>query len=120
MNEAKVGVFDSSNSVTEVYRKYLARKGHRVVVAASSFDEAWASLVNSGQMLDVAIVDLDPGAHRSTEARETENVIALLREKFEDTVKIVTVLSSGELPEGANVHFEKMDIRGIAGYIGNL
>lgn len=93
----KIGLFEEHANLREINRRQLVRKKHEVVINVGSAADAWIEITDyhkHGGRLEAALVNFDRGPNHADE-RIAEMIVAVLREKYENAVKIAVVISSG-------------------------
>ena len=96
----------------------LRNLGHRVLINAGTLAESIKAIEALEDSLDVALVDgtLDRESRPMSDGIE---IARMLREKFGDTVQIVSVSGLGRF-EGTDTAISKSDARAISDFIDQL
>ncbi len=90
MQDANVGIFDDLEIFRRITRLTLGHLGHHILIDAGTVPDSIEAIKALESSLDVALVDgnLDLRSENMSDGKE---IARALREKFGDTVQIVSV-----------------------------
>jgi CheY-like chemotaxis protein len=117
MQEANIGIFDDLEPFRRITADMLSKLGHHILINEGTFRGSISAIQSLEDELDVALVDGNLDSF-SGPGEDGELISQALREKFGDTVRIVSVSTTKF--NGPETAIPKADTRAISDFIDSL